>query len=181
MLDQGRAGCCRSFGWPAPVRDYHGHAVGGQPVCHHGAGDARANDQKSVLMSVLRRRCGTRGAARDCQIERPVLRSLDFVTTAELSCARVPQRFLRGTFLPFLRAFERPMAIACLRLFTLPPLPPRPLFAVPFLYRRISRSTSVPFPALFEYFRFLAMLGLNPEHEPASRCLSMLRKIRRQR
>jgi hypothetical protein len=37
------------------------------------------------------------------------------------------------TFLPFLRAFERPIAIACFRLFTLPPLPPRPLLAVPFL------------------------------------------------
>src|ERR1043165_5111811 len=39
-------------------------------------------------------------------------------------------RFL-GAFLPFLRAFERAMAIACLRLFTLPPLPPRPLLALP--------------------------------------------------
>src|SRR5690348_7083040 len=29
-----------------------------------------------------------------------------------------------GTFLPFLRAFDRPMAMACLRLFTLPPRPP---------------------------------------------------------
>jgi hypothetical protein len=34
----------------------------------------------------------------------------------------------RGTRLPFFRAFERPIAIACLRLFT---LPPRPLLAVP--------------------------------------------------
>ena len=43
------------------------------------------------------------------------------------------QDFFLGTFLPFLRAFDRPIAIACLRLFTLPPLPPRPLFAFPFL------------------------------------------------
>jgi len=28
-----------------------------------------------------------------------------------------------GTLLPFLRAFERPMAMACLRLLTLPPVP----------------------------------------------------------
>src|SRR5690349_4889389 len=35
--------------------------------------------------------------------------------------------FLRGTFAPLARASERPIAIACLRLFTLPPLPPRPL------------------------------------------------------
>jgi hypothetical protein len=41
------------------------------------------------------------------------------------------EAFLRGTFLPSLRAFERPMAIACSRLLTLPPLPPGPLFAVP--------------------------------------------------
>jgi hypothetical protein len=39
--------------------------------------------------------------------------------------------FFRGTFLPFLRAFESAMAIACLRLFTLPPFPPLPLFAFP--------------------------------------------------
>ena len=38
-----------------------------------------------------------------------------------------------GTFLPFLRAFDSPIAIACLRLLTRPPRPPRPLFAVPFL------------------------------------------------
>ena|SRR5690349_15122501 len=36
-----------------------------------------------------------------------------------------------GTFFPFLRALDSPIAIACLRLFTLPPLPPGPLLAVP--------------------------------------------------
>jgi hypothetical protein len=41
--------------------------------------------------------------------------------------------FFLGTLLPFLRAWESAMAIACLRLFTLPPLPPLPLFAVPLL------------------------------------------------
>src|ERR1700716_3193433 len=49
-----------------------------------------------------------------------------------------------GTFLPFLRASERPMAIACLRLFTVPPLPPLPLFSVPFLRRRMALFTSLP-------------------------------------
>jgi|SRR6266853_3712213 hypothetical protein len=39
--------------------------------------------------------------------------------------------FLGGTFFPFLRAFERPMAIACSRLLTGPPRPPGPLSAVP--------------------------------------------------
>src|SRR5437764_431854 len=37
--------------------------------------------------------------------------------------------FLRGTFAPALRASERPMAMACLRLFTA--LPDLPLFSVP--------------------------------------------------
>jgi hypothetical protein len=39
--------------------------------------------------------------------------------------------FFLGTFSPFFRAFESPIAIACFRLLTLPPFPPRPLFAVP--------------------------------------------------
>src|SRR5262249_3288248 len=60
-----------------------------------------------------------------------------------------------GTFLPFLRAFDRPMAMACLRLFTLPARPPLPLPAVPRLYRRISRSPSRPAPR--EYLRFLRL------------------------
>src|SRR3954466_13652193 len=63
--------------------------------------------------------------------------------------------FLLGTFFPFLRASESPMAIACLRLFTFPPLPPLPRFRVPFFLRFIARSTSLP--ALFEYF--LAISG----------------------
>src|ERR1700747_343401 len=64
--------------------------------------------------------------------------------------------FFLGTFLPFLRAFDSPIAIACLRLLTFPPLPPRPLFAVPFLKRRISLFTSLP--ALLEYLRFFFAL-----------------------
>src|SRR6516225_4362057 len=65
---------------------------------------------------------------------------------------------LRGTFLPFLRALESAIAIACLRLFTFPPLPPLPLLAFPRLSRCISRRNSSPEP--FEYFllRFLAIL-----------------------
>src|SRR5437660_952380 len=54
-----------------------------------------------------------------------------------------------GTRLPSRRASDRPIAIACLRLFTLPPLPPLPLLSVPRLNLRISRSTS--FDALGEY------------------------------
>ena len=57
------------------------------------------------------------------------------------------ERFL-GTFAPFSRASERPMAIACLRLVTFLPLP---LLSVPFLRRRIALSTRLP--AAFPYFR----------------------------
>ena len=53
-----------------------------------------------------------------------------------------------GTRIPFLRASERPMAIACLRLFTFLPLVP--LFSVPFLRLRIAPSTL--FEAPREYF-----------------------------
>src|SRR2546430_1993691 len=55
-----------------------------------------------------------------------------------------------GTRLPSRRASESPIAIACLRLFTFPPLPPLPLFNVPRLNLCISRSTS--FEAPDEYF-----------------------------
>jgi hypothetical protein len=61
-----------------------------------------------------------------------------------------------GTFLPFFRALDRPTAIACLRLFT---LPPRPLLAVPRLWRRISLLTSLL--ALREYLRRLFAMRLS--------------------
>src|SRR5690349_8565224 len=44
----------------------------------------------------------------------------------------------RGTFAPFLRASERPIAMACLRLLTLPPCPLLPRLSVPCLRRRIA-------------------------------------------
>ena len=44
----------------------------------------------------------------------------------------------RGTFAPFFRASERPMAIACFRLFT---FRPDPLFSVPFFLRCIADFT----------------------------------------
>src|SRR3954469_24442948 len=59
--------------------------------------------------------------------------------------------FFFGTFLPFLRASERPIAMACLRLFTLPPFPPLPLFSLPFFCFFTAFFTSLP--ALLEYLR----------------------------
>jgi hypothetical protein len=67
------------------------------------------------------------------------------------SCAsecRYAARFF-GTFLPSRRASESPIAIACLRLFTVLPL--RPDFSLPRLNSCISRFTSSP--AEGEYFR----------------------------
>ena len=55
--------------------------------------------------------------------------------------------FLLGTFLPLRRASERPMAIACLRLFTVFPL--RPDFNLPRLNSCISRLTSLPALGLY--------------------------------
>src|SRR5215216_4940568 len=43
---------------------------------------------------------------------------------SDRSTDRECYRLLLGTFLPFLRALDRPMAMACFRLFTFPPLPP---------------------------------------------------------
>src|SRR5262249_30244163 len=63
-------------------------------------------------------------------------------------------RFFAGTFLPLRRASERPIATACLRLFTVPPRPPLPRFRVPRLRRRMALLTS--FDALREYLRGMA-------------------------
>jgi hypothetical protein len=47
-----------------------------------------------------------------------------------------------GTFFPFFRASESPMAMACFLLLTAPPLPPLPRFSLPFFLRCIARFTS---------------------------------------
>lgn len=63
---------------------------------------------------------------------------------------RLDARF-RGTLAPFARASDRPIAIACFRLFTVPPFPPGPLLSVPRFRRRIALSTR--FDAAFPYLR----------------------------
>jgi len=71
--------------------------------------------------------------------------------------------FFFGTRAPFLRASERPIAMACFLLFTLPPLPPRPERKVPFFLRRIALATVFPAPLLYlrrlDFF-FAGMLHL---------------------
>jgi hypothetical protein len=54
-----------------------------------------------------------------------------------------------GTLAPFFRASDKPIAIACCRLFTLPPRPDLPLRKVPFLRRRIALSTLLLAPLLY--------------------------------
>ena len=49
----------------------------------------------------------------------------------------------RGTFAPFSRASERPIAMACFRLLTRPPFPPLPERRVPFFLRRIALLTDL--------------------------------------
>jgi hypothetical protein len=58
--------------------------------------------------------------------------------------SRSGQRDLfRGTFAPFSRASERPIAMACFRLLTRPPFPPLPERRVPFFLRRIALLTDL--------------------------------------
>jgi hypothetical protein len=64
---------------------------------------------------------------------------------------RRPLFFLAGTLAPFFRASDKPIAMACARLFTLPPLPPLPLRRVPRLRRVIALFTLLLAPLL--YFR----------------------------
>jgi hypothetical protein len=47
----------------------------------------------------------------------------------------------RGTLAPFFRASDSPIAIACFRLFTRPPLPPRPDRSVPRFRRPVADFT----------------------------------------
>lgn len=50
----------------------------------------------------------------------------------------------RGTLAPFFRASERPMAMACFRLLTLPPFPLFPDLSVPVFFRCIALFTDFP-------------------------------------
>jgi hypothetical protein len=61
-----------------------------------------------------------------------------------------------GTFAQLLRASDKPIAIACLRLFTF--RHERPLFSVPDLRFFIARPTF--FDAFFEYFRAMIILPI---------------------
>ena len=82
--------------------------------------------------------------------------------------------FFVGTFFPFFRASERPIAMACFWLFTVPPLPPLPLFNWPRLRLCMALFTSLD--ALAEYFRAICVSPF----ETISRC-SLVEAIRTHR
>src|SRR6185503_19640266 len=71
--------------------------------------------------------------------------------------------FFLGTLTPFSRASDNPIAIACLRLLTLPPLPPLPDLSVPFFFLCMALLTDLlaalpylrPLDFFFELERFL--------------------------
>jgi hypothetical protein len=71
--------------------------------------------------------------------------------------AGLPALFFLGTLAPFSRASDNPMAIACSRLFTFPPLPPGPERREPFFFLLIALSTDLEAP--FEYLGICFNLG----------------------
>ena len=80
--------------------------------------------------------------------------------------------FFRGTLAPFLRASESPIAIACFRLLTVPPLPPRPDLRVPLFFRRMALETVLR--AVFPYLVrpddfFFAAIGVPLKSDLKSR------------
>src|SRR5207237_1888297 len=73
---------------------------------------------------------------------------------------------LRGTFAPALRACDRPIAIACLRLLTF--LPERPLLSVPRLRSFIAILTFRP--AFLPYFAMTASPSTHDYHLRSDGC-----------
>src|ERR1700677_140443 len=67
--------------------------------------------------------------------------------------------FSFGTFAPFLRASESPIAIACFLLFTVPPLPPLPDLRVPLFSRCTALLTLLP--AALPYFAIVFLYDID--------------------
>jgi hypothetical protein len=86
------------------------------------------------------------------------LRAVDFLAAPRFAAPRLAAPRLvvaaersDGTLAPRSRASESAMAMACSRLVTVPPRPPRPRFSVPFFSRRSAVSTDLL--AAAPYFR----------------------------
>src|SRR5215813_11396170 len=91
-----------------------------------GGGVCRFDD-----LAIKRRKFFGAGAARASmrQIAKRQRRPLGGLPTSSL--LRSALRPQGSPFFPFFRASERPIAMACFRLFTVPPLPPLPLLDLP--------------------------------------------------
>ncbi len=86
----------------------------------------------------------------------------DLLALTPLHCGRLSRVYaawfdlFAGTLAPFFRASERPIATACFRLFTFPPLPLFPERRVPLFSRRIALATvllaALPYFLDFELF-----------------------------
>src|SRR2546428_878116 len=65
------------------------------------------------------------------------------------------------------------MAMACLRLFTVPPFPPLPDFSVPLFLRRIALATvlpaALPYLLPLDFFRCAIFLSRNSDANPSGR------------
>ena len=73
-----------------------------------------------------------------------------FLATGFFAAVFFAAVFFAGTLAPDLRASLRPIAMACLRLFTAPPLPPLPDLSSPFLNSSMTFVTFArPLAALF--------------------------------
>src|SRR6476469_3965730 len=131
----------KDLGWNFPAR-FHRARV-------H-AGEVRSRPQRAQGSSCYRR-ASRRDAGADwfnCRfgvcgsliLASPYLfRAEDFLREDFLPDELDPDDFLpddfRGTFAPFFLSSDSAIAIACLRLFTLPPFPPGPDLSVPFFLR----------------------------------------------
>jgi hypothetical protein len=114
--------------------------------------DFRAVDLRAVDFRPVDFRAVERLAVDRLPVERLADERLldDFFAVERLVDARFVLR-LRGTLAPSSRASESPIAIACLRLVTVPPCPALPRFSVPRFRRCIAFFTD--FPAAFPYLR----------------------------
>ena len=70
--------------------------------------------------------------------------AVDFFAPLRFADARFVDERFDGTFAPFSRASDSPIAIACSRLVTVPPCPALPRFNVPLFRRFIALSTDLP-------------------------------------
>src|SRR5207253_518434 len=86
--------------------------------------------------------------------------------------------FRAGTLAPFFLASESPIAIACLRLFTVPPWPDLPLLSVPFFRRRIALSTVLLAPSLYlrRVVRLRAPMRMPPRRVAGRRATTSARQ-----